>query len=78
MRFTPWKCPTCGQPACGTLETVSGLALLIFDENGDAEYGGETKIDWNSQTTQHDAAGRTLLECPDGHQWAADEDRRVP
>lgn len=71
MRFSPWKCPECGQAAKGTLETIPGLALLIFDDDGQATYAGETEIDWDSQATQHDEAGRVLLQCPDGHQWPA-------
>lgn len=71
MRFTPWKCPECGQPAKGTLETVPGLALLTFDDDGKAEYDGETKIDWDGQESQQDECGRSLLECHAGHQWPA-------
>jgi hypothetical protein len=71
MRFTPWKCPECGQPAKGTVEAVPGLALLTFDDEGQAEYASETEIDWNNQTSQHDAAGNDLLECHNGHQWPA-------
>ena len=74
MRFTPWKCPTCGQSAAGTLETVPGLALLVFDDDGQAEYEGETKIDWNGQKTCQDKSGRTILECLSGHQWPANHD----
>ena len=51
---------------------VRGLALLIVDEQGAAEYEGETKIDWDSQVTVADARGRVTLECPGGHQWQAD------
>ena len=72
MRFTPWKCPQCDQPAEGTRETVPGLALLVFDDNGRAEYEGETKIDWNIQTTCRDESSKVILECPDGHQWSAE------
>lgn len=72
MRFTPANCPECGQLAHGTLETVPGIALLVFDDNGNAEYEGETKIDWDSQVSQRDEAGRVLLECSEGHQWPAE------
>jgi hypothetical protein len=74
MRFKPWKCPECGQPAKGTLETIPGLALLTFDDDGQAEYDGETDIDWNNQATLHDDASRDMLECPDGHQWPAERE----
>ena len=50
MRFDPWKCPECDQPATGTVEVIHGLALLLFDDEGDADYAGETKVLWDSQT----------------------------
>jgi hypothetical protein len=71
MRFDPWKCPECDQAATGTVEVVRGLALLIFDEHGSADYQGETKVDWDSQASLLDAGGRLTLECPSGHQWQA-------
>jgi hypothetical protein len=71
MQFTPWKCPECGEPAEGTVETVPGLALLVFDDTGQAEYEGNTKIHWNGQKTCRDESGNVILECPDGHQWSA-------
>jgi hypothetical protein len=74
MRFKPWKCPECGQPAKGTVDTIPGLALLAFDGEGNAEYDGETKVDWDNQTTRHDEAGHDLLECPAGHQWPAERE----
>ena len=48
--------------------------LLNFDEQGDADYAGETKVDWDQQTSLLDARGRVTLECPDGHQWQAKPD----
>jgi hypothetical protein len=53
------------------LETVPGVALLTFDENGNAEYAGETKIAWDEQVTCRDGEGRVTLECPNGHRWQA-------
>jgi hypothetical protein len=47
------------------------LALLVFDEQGNADYEGETKVDWDSQVSLVDARGRITLECPSGHQWPA-------
>jgi len=72
MRFMPWKCPRCGQAAAGTLETVPGLALLMFDDNGQAEYSGETTIDWNDQATDLDESGKVILECSNHHRWPAE------
>ena len=71
MRFNPWKCPECDQTATGTVELIRGLALLMFDEQGDADYEGETKVDWDSQTSLLDARDQVTLECPNGHQWQA-------
>jgi hypothetical protein len=73
MQFNPWRCPECGQAARGTIESVRGLALLAFDGQGNAEYEGETELDWDSQVTVHDADSDELatLECPGGHQWFA-------
>jgi hypothetical protein len=34
-----------------------GLGLLVFDDHGDAEYEGETEIDWNNRATQRDEFG---------------------
>ena len=67
MRFTPWKCPECNQAAKSTVELIRGLALLMFDEEGDADYEGETKVDWDSQTSLLDARNQVTLECPNGH-----------
>ena len=74
MQFSPWKCPECDQAATGTVELIRGLALLIFNEQGNADYEGETKVDWDRQTSQLDACGRVTLECPNGHQWQAAAD----
>jgi len=71
MRFDPWKCPECGDAAKGTLETVPGLALLIIDPDGAADYAGETEMDWDGQRTILDNEGRATLQCPSGHQWQA-------
>jgi len=74
MRFNPFQCPECNEPARGTVEIIHGLALLIFDEEGNADYEGETKVDWDSQTSLTDDRGRVTLECPSGHQWQASVD----
>ena len=52
----------------------SRLALLVFDDSGDADYEGETVINWNNQASQHDETGRDILECPEGHQWPAERE----
>lgn len=68
MRFAAPACPTCGKQAEGTLETVYGVAVLQFDEEGRAEYAGGTEMDWHSQQTV-DGPGGVTLECPEGHRW---------
>ena len=73
MKFNPCKCPECGAPPKGTLETVPGLALLAEpDEHGEFEYEGETEIFWNAQKTDRDDDGRVTLECTNGHAWQAE------
>lgn len=74
MKIDKPKCPDCGELAKGTLEVVSGLALLNFQEDdgrsGRAEYEGETEMDWNSQEPVRTPGGdQVVLECPRGHQW---------
>ena len=70
MKFDKPKCPECGELAKGTLETVTGLAMLHFiDKEGNAEYDGETDIDWNNQMTIRVPTNEVILECPKGHAW---------
>jgi hypothetical protein len=71
MRFDPSNCPSCGEQATGLLETIPGIAFLLFDENGDAQYAGETDVCWDNQTTVRDRLGHVMLVCPDEHQWPA-------
>jgi len=74
MKFDVPCCSVCGEAATGTLESVPGLALLVFDQQGLAEYAGETRWDWNSQATLRDGLGRAMLECCHGHQWPSHMD----
>lgn len=71
MRFEPWHCPTCGAVARGTQETIPGIALLTFDDEGDADYEGTTEVDWDGQATVVDRAGNAMLCCSAGHTWPA-------
>ena len=68
MKFSIPKCPTCGEFAQGTDERLTGLALLVFDDDGEANYAGETKIDWDNQTTIFED-GKARLWCHNGHTW---------
>lgn len=70
MKLEIFQCPTCGAPAIGTLEIVTGLALLNLPSGlGDTDYAGETRIDWDNQRTVRDDTDRATLECESGHQW---------
>ena len=72
MRFDPWKCPQCDKPAEGMLEMVLGIAGLMLDTEGSAEYDGGTDVRWDSQTPVRNQEGRVTLECQEGHQWSAE------
>lgn len=73
MKFECHKCPQCGEVAEATLEEINGWALLVFEEDGTADWEGETKIDWNSQKTYEDPmSGEVSLRCPSGHTWQTD------
>jgi hypothetical protein len=69
MKFDVPRCPVCDELAKGTLESVPGMALLMFNEQGEAEYLGETEIFWNDQVTRFDRRGRVTLLCTNGHEW---------
>jgi hypothetical protein len=69
MKFDVPRCPVCNELAKGTLESVPGMALLIFKQEGEAEYLGETEIFWKDQVTRFDRKGRVTLLCTNGHQW---------
>lgn len=69
MKFDKPFCPHCGQLAKGTLETLPGVALLMFDEDNEATYEGETEVDWDGQTPCLDEHGQVTLTCPEGHEW---------
>lgn len=72
MRFELSCCPICEEEALGTLDGVPGLALLVFLDRGEAQYEGETRMDWDGQVTRRDTQGRVTLECPNGHQWQSE------
>lgn len=69
MNLSTPTCPTCGQPAASTLETVYGRALLIRNPDGSFDYEGETKIDWDTQETVTEADGSATLHCESRHAW---------
>jgi hypothetical protein len=71
MKFSPHTCPTCGEVTKGTVETVEGIALLDFDEDGDADWEGTTEISWDTQKTITEEDGIVTLVCDNGHSWQA-------
>ena len=75
MRLIMPNCPECGETAKGTLEAISGCAILTFDEDGVAEHGDETEVFWNGQKTVCDGAGRITLICPNSHEWPSATDK---
>lgn len=69
MKLLIPKCPQCGNPAVGTVDTVPGVAL--FDGNpstGEVNYAGTTEVDWDGQETRKQEAN-PLVTCGD-HEWA--------
>jgi hypothetical protein len=54
------------------LEVVFGVAGLILDTEGNADYDGGTDVDWNSQVPVRDDRGQVTLECQEGHRWSAE------
>ena len=73
--FTPY-----GDPIEGTLESVQGKALIIDeswqrDAEGtlEYEYGGETKMYWDSQISLKNDAGKVIYLDEFGEEWTEDE-----
>lgn len=68
MKFSIPTCPSCGAAAAGTSDLVPGVALLTIDADGNAEYSGETQMDWNGQRPKI-IDGELVLRCHEGHEW---------
>jgi hypothetical protein len=73
MRFETLDCPTCGEEARGTCETLIGTAELVHHEDGTSDYAGDTIIHWDGQQTVEDGHGRVMLDCANGHEWPSRE-----
>ena len=69
MRFTQPNNPKTGKAAIGTCDMIPGIALVQFNEDGSADYVGETKVDWDGQRTITDKSGRVQLIDQDGSTW---------
>lgn len=73
MKFKTIICPECGEVADGTLEQVPGIALINFNQDGEGEYSGETKILWEGQQTEPvDDNTKVTLICAQGHEWTTE------
>jgi len=71
MRFDPWRCPTCGDVAIGTLDLVPGTAQVVFDDDGEAWWTDHTELCWDGQKPKRDQLGRVELVCGQSHTWHA-------
>jgi hypothetical protein len=71
-------CPTCGAPAHGTVERLSGVAEFgeVPAPDGEVDYFGETEVCWDGQQTalQDDSKPEgpenlPIVCCAEGHDW---------
>jgi hypothetical protein len=76
------RCPD-GHEIDGTVEMVRGIALIQdtadFRPDGTVkiEYAGETKMDWDSQTSVMEGRER-IFSCTDGHEWRESQLVKAP
>lgn len=77
MKYETPKCPECGEPAAGEVDIIPAIANVAVDYDGNAEYTGDTKVDFNSQKNAlhliggavYDAVyGYKIVTCGD-HDW---------
>jgi len=83
MKFNPSRCPECGGEVAGTLEVLTGVALVVREEEDDPEqysYDGNSEIFWDTSNTQmaNDWFGGTdypedaiAVQCEEGHEFGA-------
>lgn len=69
MKLKHPHCPICKGLANATLEVVEGFALMTVEESGEADYFGETEVDWESQRTKTVGNSVVTLRCDEAHQW---------
>jgi hypothetical protein len=70
MKISIPNCPTCGEPAEGTVDDVPGIALFgDIDKEGRTKWGGETRIYWDDQKSRSNDAGEVLVQCSTAHEW---------
>jgi len=69
MKVSRPVCPTCGQAAMGTVESVPAVSIFAGDpRQGAVSYGGNY-VDWNHQTRVTGESGQPLVACVNGHRW---------
>lgn len=74
MHLSVPNCPTCHQPAIGSVERISGIAVFTaIEPDGSVEYEGETRVDWDGQETRRGPNQLPLLTCGE-HQWESQID----
>lgn len=71
MNLNPCQCPECHSDPVGTVEHLSGAAMLERTTDGVFQYSGDTKIWYDEQKTDRDENDRVLLICENGHEWRA-------
>lgn len=72
MKLSIPNCPECGEQAKGTLEQMTGIALLNYFDDGTVEYDGSTDVHWDGQESViDDETGDPILICHNGHQWTS-------
>lgn len=70
MKFAITNCPECNEPARGSVEALSGVAVFTDPApDGSVDYEGDTQIWWDEQKTVRDRQGRVQLICHNGHDW---------
>lgn len=72
FKFDPPKHPKFGTEPRGTVEKLSGCALLQeADSDGLFEWDGETEVWWDEQKTVRSKSGKVLLIDHKGETWWA-------
>lgn len=74
MRIWIAICPECGEAARGTIDKLKGCAEFgeispVAGGPATTEYSGNTEVWWDEQRTIMNKAGKSLVICPNGHEW---------
>lgn len=74
MRLSVPNCPTCRQPAIGTVDVIPGIALFTdIEPDGSTTYCDETRVDWDGQQTRLGPNQLPLVTCGE-HHWESQVD----